>query len=87
MSDSLKDSSSTASNGSCFCSVILSDIRQDILDGYLFVQSKLLHELRKAGSAVDVDNEKTNVQGWSAGGTATVFLVRPCLERAVLEHS
>jgi hypothetical protein len=59
--------------------VILSDIRQDILDGYLFVQSKLSQELRKAGPDVDMDSEKTNVQGWSAGGTATVFLVRPCL--------
>jgi hypothetical protein len=76
MSDCPEGSSLTASNASCPCSVILSDIRQDILDGYLFVQSKLAQELQKAGSQVNVDGEKTNVQGWSAGGTATVFLVR-----------
>jgi hypothetical protein len=43
--------------------VILSDIRQDILDGYLFVQFELAQELQKAGSQVNVEGEKTNVQG------------------------
>lgn len=67
--------------------MILSDVRQDILDGYLFVQSKLGQELQKAGSDIEVDSGKTNVQGWSAGGTATVFLVRPCLQGALYEQS
>lgn len=84
MSDSPEGSSSTASNGSCSCSVILSDIRQDILDGYLFVQFELAQELQKAGSQVNVEGEKTNVQGWSAGGTATVFLVRSLPKRSFL---
>jgi hypothetical protein len=60
-------------------SVNLADIRQDLLEGYTFVQKRLEQELQKAGSQIGVDGDRVNVQGWSAGGTATVFLVRRTL--------
>jgi hypothetical protein len=57
-------------------SVQLSDIRQDLVEGYQFVHNRLEQELRNVGSQVGVDGNRVNVQGWSAGGTATMFLVR-----------
>jgi hypothetical protein len=57
----------------------MKDIREDLVDGYRYVQTTLNKDLQEAGSSVIVDPSRCSYLGWSAGGTNVLYMVRAWL--------
>jgi hypothetical protein len=59
-----------------YFSVNLADIREDLLDGYRYVQKKLNEDIRGAGRSDRlIDASRCSAFGWSAGAMCSIYLV------------
>jgi hypothetical protein len=55
--------------------VTITDIRQDLVDGYRYVHANLNTDLREAGSKALIDASRCSYFGWSAGGGNVLYMV------------
>jgi len=56
-------------------SACLDEIREDLLDSYEYIHSRLNADIFEAGGSSMVDGTRCCVFGWSAGGANSIFLV------------
>jgi hypothetical protein len=57
----------------------MKQIREDLLDAYIFLQTKLNAALVSKGSSAKIDATRMSCMGWSAGATGTIFLTHDIL--------